>query len=106
MDQATTGPRDLTLARSNDRSTWGSYERALCRWQDGDADGIGFMLLGSNVGAADLDHCCKRDADKKKTAIDPWARKLRAEAGGAYCEVTVSGEGLRLIGTAAGSELN
>jgi hypothetical protein len=59
-------PRDLSFARSNDPSTWDSYERAVRRWQDGDADGIGFMLLDSGIGAADLDHCCGRDADKKR----------------------------------------
>lgn len=99
-------PRDLTLAKSNDQATWGSYERALSRYQNGDADGIGFMLLGSNTAAADLDHCCKRNSVKKRTLIDPWAREVRAEAGGAYCEVTVSGEGLRLIGIAAGAKVN
>ncbi len=99
-------PRDLTYARSNDRSTWGTYERALARYRNGDADGIGVMLLKSNIGAADLDHCCKHDTQKKLTTIDSWARKLRAEASDAYCEVTVSGEGLRLIGTAAGAEVN
>jgi hypothetical protein len=24
------------------------------------------MLLDSGIGAADLDHCCSRDADKKR----------------------------------------
>ena len=75
-------PRDLSFARSNDPSTWDSYERAVRRWQDGDADGIGFMLLDSGIGATDLDHCCKRNADKKTTTIDRWARTLRTEADG------------------------
>ena len=57
------------------------------------------------ICAADLDHCCKRDANKKKTKIDRWASDLRMEVAGAYCEVTVSGTGLRLIGTAAGSDV-
>ena len=99
-------PRDLTFARSNDRSTWGSYERAVRRWENGDADGIGVMLLDYELAAADLDDCCQLDAVKKKTTIDPWARALRKEAPDAYCEVTVSGTGLRLIGTATGEEVH
>src|SRR5215472_15151311 len=35
-------PRDLGHARSNDPSTWGTYDRAVRRWRDGDVDGIGF----------------------------------------------------------------
>jgi hypothetical protein len=37
------------------------------------------------IGAVDLDHCCKRDADKKTTTIDRWARtpmKLATQFGG------------------------
>ena len=69
-------PRDLTFARSNDRSTWGSYERAVRRWENGDANGIGVMLLDYELAAADLDDCCQLDAVKKKTTIDPWARGI------------------------------
>ena len=98
-------PCDLKLAKSNDSSSWGSYDRAVARYKNGDADGIGFMLLDALFCAADLDHCCKRDANKKKTKIDRWASDLRMEVAGAYCEVTVSGTGLRLIGTAAGSDV-
>jgi putative DNA primase/helicase len=92
-------------AKSNDPSTWGSYAQAVQRWQDGDAEGIGFMLLGSGIAAIDLDHCCRRDAEAKKTRIDKWARELRDLAQGAYCEVTVSGRGLRLIGTSQGASV-
>jgi putative DNA primase/helicase len=96
--------RDLGFAQSNKSETWGRYEQALRRVQDGDADGIGFMLLGSGIGAADLDHCCKHNAETRRFAIDTWARDMRGEANGAYCEVTVSGTGLRLIGTATEQE--
>jgi putative DNA primase/helicase len=98
-------PRDLRNARSNDPSTWDTYDRAVLRWQDGEVDGIGFMLADADIGAIDLDECCQRDASKKETWIDRWARELRAEANGAYCEVTVSGRGLRLIGTAKGDKI-
>src|SRR5262249_17483636 len=86
-------------------STWGSYAQAVRRWQNGDADGIGFMLKDSGIAALDLDHCCRRDARKHKTRIDKWARELRDLAQGAYCEVTVSGRGLRLMGTSQGARV-
>jgi putative DNA primase/helicase len=98
-------PRNLRHARSNDPSTWDTYDRAVRRWQDRDVDGIGFMLADADIGAIDLDDCCQRDASRRKTVIDQWTRDLRAEANGAYCEVTVSGQGLRLIGTAEGDEI-
>ena len=64
------------------------------------------MLLDAGIGAADLDDCCRRDAKNKRIKIDQWARDLRATADGAYCEVTVSGTGLRLIGIAEGPEVH
>ena len=59
------------------------------------------MLLGSGIGAIDLDHVEDRDIGKLKR----WAEQLQAEAHGAYQEVTVSGSGLRIIGTASGPEV-
>jgi putative DNA primase/helicase len=93
-------------AKSNDPATWDSYEHALQRWRDHEADGIGYMLLGSAKAAADLDHCCRHDSAARKVQIEPWARALREQADGAYCEVTVSGTGMRLIGTADGARVH
>jgi putative DNA primase/helicase len=98
-------PRNLQFAQSNMSDSWGSYEQALRRWEEGDADGIGFMLWHSHIGAADLDHCCQRDAKKRKTTIDEWACAVQEQANGAYREVTVSGTGLRVIGTTRGADL-
>jgi len=85
-------------ARSNDPSTWGTYDDAVATVQRGNADGIGYMLLGSGIGAVDLDHV----VDEGKTVR--WAEQLCAEATGTYQETTVSGAGLRIIGTASGPE--
>ena len=84
-------------ASSTDPGTWGQYADAVEVVAEGAADGIGFALLGSNIGAVDLDHC--RDADSG--AISPWAEDIRAQANGSYCEVTVSGTGLRIISQVA-----
>jgi hypothetical protein len=85
-------------ARSNDPSTWGAYDDAVAAVTAGNADGIGYMLKDSNIGAIDLDHCVD------DTKLDRWAEQLREEANKAYWETTVSGAGLRIIGTAGGPE--
>jgi hypothetical protein len=89
-----------TPAKSNDPSTWDSYEAAVTAVTAGHANGIGFMLKGSEVAAADLDHV--RDATTGE--LLDWAQQLCVEADGLrlYREVTVSGCGLRFIGLAAG----
>jgi hypothetical protein len=89
-------------ARANDPSTWGSYEDAVAAVAAGKADGIGYMLMGSNVAAIDLDHCVDRASGK----LDPWAEQLHNEAAGAYQEITVSATGLRMIGTGDGPEVH
>jgi hypothetical protein len=66
--------------------------------QRGNADGIGYMLLGSVIGAVELDHVVEDDK------LVRWAEHLCAEASGTYQETTVSGAGLRIIGTASGPE--
>ena len=82
-------------ARANDPSTWGSYAGAVAVVAAGNADGIGYMLKGSTVGAIDLDHC----VDRESARLEPWAEQMHQEAHSAYSEVTVSGAGLRIIGT-------
>src|SRR5262249_20473045 len=78
----------------------GSYADAVAAVAAGNADGIGYMLKDSNIGAIDLDHC----VDQESTKLEPWAEQLCGEANGAYQEITVSGGGLRIIGTASGPE--
>jgi len=83
-------------ARSNDPSTWESYQEALAAVAAGQADGIGVMLLAGELAAADLDGC--RDPATRK--LSGWAMRLCVEADrlGLYREITVSGCGLRFIG--------
>jgi hypothetical protein len=85
------------LAKSDDPGTWGLYVDAVQAVTDGDADGIGFALLGSDVGAIDLDKC----RDPSTGGIEDWARELH-EGVRAYSEITVSGTGTRILGTATG----
>jgi hypothetical protein len=97
------GNRYPAYAKSNDPTTWGTFAEAVHRVTAGMVDGISFCLLGSNIAAVDLDHCRNRATG----TIADWAQDIvRRAPAGAYCEVTVSGEGLRLIGRGAGYEIH
>ena len=86
-------------AKPNDPSTWATSKAALEALHSGEADGIGFMLHGTQYAAIDLDNCLDGDTPA------PWAAQLVNEAHqqGAYVEITPSGKGLRIIGTADGN---
>jgi hypothetical protein len=88
-------------ASSTDPATWSSYDTALRVYQKGRADGIGYCLLGSNIGAFDLDHCL----DSATNTIAPWAQDI-VDGAASYTEVTVSGTGLRIIGHAKGAVIH
>ncbi|SFJ72037.1 Predicted P-loop ATPase and inactivated derivatives [Bradyrhizobium sp. Gha] len=91
-------------ARSNDPSTWGSYEDAVLAFANGQCDGIGFMLKDSELGAIDLD----RIRNFATGEVLPWVEDLFVEAAtaGCYLEWTVSGTGARIIGIARCSKLH
>jgi predicted P-loop ATPase len=88
-------------ASSTDPATWTDFATALAAHQAGAGDGIGLCLLGSPIAAFDLDDC--RNATTGE--IEPAARKLidRAKS---YVEITVSGEGLRIILTGNGAKVH
>lgn len=86
-------------ASSTAPKTWSDFATAVAT--EAQADGIGFCLLNSNLGAFDIDDC----RDPETGAIDPWATELVARAG-SYTEITVSGTGLRIIGRAAGPKIH
>jgi hypothetical protein len=89
-------------ASTKGSATWADYPTALAAVQAGHADGLTYILTNQDPFAAlDLDHC--RDSHG---SIDVWAQNLLEQALHAYCEVTVSGTGLRIWGTAAGGVLD
>jgi putative DNA primase/helicase len=89
------------FASSTDPSTWCSLDTAMKAYCDGKADGIGFVISGSNYGALDLDDC----RDPETGAIHPWALDL-IKRSGSYAEITPSNEGARIFGLAAGEPLH
>jgi hypothetical protein len=86
------------LARNNDPTTWGTYKEAIAAFKADRCDGIGFVLLNSDLAAFDLDDC----RDIATGAIAPEARRIVDEAA-SYTEITVSGTGLRVIGLGDGT---
>src|SRR5262249_44805626 len=78
---------------------WSSRASAVDAVKVREADGIGFVLTGTEVVAIDLDHC----RDPASSEVDPWALSL-IERAGSCTEITVSGTGLRVIGKGAGKE--
>jgi len=93
-------------ARSNDPATWSTYAAAVAAVKAGRADGIGYMMahvdgLPNGIGALDLDDC--RDADTGE--LTAWAQEVIGETT-SYVETTVSGTGLRIVGSAEGDYLD
>jgi hypothetical protein len=91
-------------ALSNEPSTWSSYATAVAAVKAGKADGIGYVLTNANgtgTGAIDLDKC--RDPGTGQLA--PWAQELIGETN-SYVEATVSGTGLRIVGTVEGANID
>src|SRR5262249_22748436 len=88
-------------AKSNDPSTWCTFPEALLAYQMGKVDGVGLMLSGTQIAAIDLDKC----RDPETGTLDEWAADIIADAReeGAYIETTVSGTGVRIIGTSTGA---
>jgi primase-polymerase (primpol)-like protein len=87
-------------AKSNDPATWNTYAAVIEAFARGGYDGIGYALLDSNIAAFDLDDCYNPET----RLIHPWVKELIARAG-SYCEITPSGEGLRIIGHGTGPAL-
>jgi hypothetical protein len=88
-------------ASSTDAATWCDFPVAMRVYCERKADGIGFALSGGEIGAFDIDDC--RDAETGE--VHPWAETLVRRCA-SYAEVTPSGTGIRVIGTAAGAALH
>jgi primase-polymerase (primpol)-like protein len=81
-------------ASTTDPSTWSGFD-AIWR-SNGRFDGLGFNLFECSptvLAAVDLDKVRNPETGE----ILPWAKAVAAAS---YCEITPSGEGLRLLGKA------
>jgi len=87
-------------AKNNDPATWVSYRQAVQAHEAGQCDGIGFNVLNSKFAVLDIDDC----RDQSTGHIAPEAMQIVHRAA-TYCEVSPSGEGLRIIGLGDGPYL-
>jgi hypothetical protein len=91
------------FASSSDPSTWSSYEVAIAAAAAGAGDGISYVLTPEDPFAAvDIDHVRNRASG----AVAGWAQRLLEQANYSYVEISPSGTGLRIWGTADGGELH
>jgi hypothetical protein len=82
-------------ASTSDAQTWGTHAQAVAQVLAGKADGVGFALKGcKNHSGVDLDHCYERETGETADWADEYIRRFP----GAYVEVTVSGNGKRVLG--------
>ena len=80
-------------ARSNDPSTWTSFDAARKAYGRGDFSGVGFVVTDEDPFAGvDLDHCVNRETG----AIESWANRLVGFFD-SYAEISPSGEGIRIF---------
>ena len=82
---------DGTPAKSNDPSTWTTWEVALAAAQRYAAVGIGFVLGDGWVGI-DLDHCQQPETG----VIEPWAQAIMDHVQ-SYAEESPSGTGVHIL---------
>jgi primase-polymerase (primpol)-like protein len=73
--------------------TWDTFGAAITCYENGDFDGIGFVLvLGDGFVGVDLDHC----VDAQTGDVEQWAEALIAQMPG-YWELSPSQTGFRHI---------
>ena len=85
-------PRQATgrAAKSNDRTTWSTFEAACAAAPK--ADGIGLVLVDDLVGV-DLDHVLDRETGE----VEPWANQVLQKFSGCYAERSPGGDGIRIF---------
>jgi hypothetical protein len=90
-------------ASVTDPKTWTDYATALTAVRAGHGDGVTYVLTKEDGFAAiDLDHC----RDPVTGSVEIWAQLMLEQALRSYAEITPSGNGLRIWGTAAGESLH
>jgi putative DNA primase/helicase len=83
----------LLPAKSNDSSTWASFETAVATAERLNLAGIGLALSASDgLTGLDLDHVI----DPATGELDALAHEVLAKFAGTYAEISPSGNGLRI----------
>lgn len=86
-------PKTGKSAKTNDSSTWGSFDEALNHYKQNNRQGIGFVFSQNDpfVGI-DLDDCLNPVTEN----IEPWAEDI-INRFNSYTEITPSGKGFHIL---------
>ncbi len=79
-------------ASVRDPGTWGTFDAARLACEEGDRDGVGFVLNGDGVVGVDLDKCVHQGVP------DSAAMEIMERIGCKYVELSPSGTGLHGFG--------
>lgn len=86
-------PHTGLAAKTNDSSTWGSFDQAVDCYKKNNLAGIGFVFSSDDpyVGI-DLDDCF----DPSTKTLHPWAKEV-VRTFDSYTEITPSGKGVHIL---------
>ncbi len=83
---------DGRRAKTNDSTTWSSFDKCLQVLEQGKFDGIGFVFAeGDGLVGIDLDHCFSPDGQ-----LEPWAKDVVIHFTETYIERSPSNDGLHI----------
>jgi putative DNA primase/helicase len=90
-------PSSGKLASCTDPATWGTFERAMARYQKGGLDGVGFVFTrDDDFAGVDLDD----SRDPETGLIEPGAQEILTRLN-SYTEVSPTGTGVKVFLKAA-----
>lgn len=79
-------------ARSNDPTTWSSFQSCLRAFRNGGYDGLGFAFSKTDgLTGIDLDHCIEADG-----LVKAWASDVIDHFPACYTEKSPSGDGIHI----------
>ena len=86
-------PFNGRYAKTNDPTTWGSFEDAESCYRSNGFDGVGFVFSNrDDLVGIDLDNCLDPESGKTDPHADKIIEKMQS-----YTEVSPSGRGVHII---------
>ena len=93
FNKAPRSPKTGLNIGANKSQLFGTFDEAKAAHDTGKYTGIGILLIGNGIIGVDIDDCKNTLANQPD--VKQWV--LTAIRGGAYCEYSPSGNGLRLF---------
>ena len=89
-------PRNPVTKRkigTNQPDAFGTFEQAKKAYEDGNLTGVGVLLIGTGITGIDIDDAV--EVFEKRPEVGDWVKK--AIKSGAHCEISPSGNGIRVF---------